>query len=167
MHKLLIENEMDGFSVIEARDAYLTIKDIPSDLDEARKRVYRQIWQFERKNWLRGEGEGRNKKYFQTDLFKSYHFSTKRMIEREIIESKNSIDHFSVLLKECNTYKGELEVALGEVEECRSLKERFPELEPKLTPLLEKARDRSAFLLGKVNVLSNVLKTLTKERTSC
>lgn len=69
MHKLLIEKGMDGFSVVELRDASLSIEFTGSDLDEARKKVYRQILRFEKNNWLRSEGSGRKKRYFQTDLF--------------------------------------------------------------------------------------------------
>ena len=66
MFKLLIEKRMDGFSVIEARDASLSDGDGTQKLDEARKKVYRQIWQYQQRGWLRSEGEGRSKRYFQT-----------------------------------------------------------------------------------------------------
>ncbi|MFA0025996.1 hypothetical protein AB4369_24145, partial [Vibrio sp. 10N.261.49.A5] len=58
MHKLLIEKRMDGFSVVEARDASLNIEKGTQNLDEARKKIYRQIWQYQQKGWLRSEGEG-------------------------------------------------------------------------------------------------------------
>ncbi len=61
---LLIEKRMDGFSVMEARDASLNIGDGMPNLDEARMKVYRQIWQYQQRGWLRTEGEGRNKRYF-------------------------------------------------------------------------------------------------------
>lgn len=168
MYNLLIVNGMDGFSVMEARDASLSIDGAPSDLDEARKRVYRQLWQFERNGWLKSEGEGRNKKYFQTEFFKSYHLLPKEKAVAEVTESKNSIEHYSnLLVDEFNKYKGELEIVLGEIAEYQSLKERFPELEIKLLPLLEKARERSALLLGKINVLKNVLKVLSEDLKTC
>ena len=44
MHKLLIEKRMDGFSVMEARDVSLNDGCGTPNLDEARKKVYRQIW---------------------------------------------------------------------------------------------------------------------------
>ena len=48
MHKLLIEKGMDRFSVIELRDASLSISDFRKEPDEARKRLYRQILRFVR-----------------------------------------------------------------------------------------------------------------------
>ncbi|MBF4308011.1 hypothetical protein EAY09_26810, partial [Vibrio anguillarum] len=53
MHKLLIEKRMDGFSVMEMRDALINLKEAAQNPDEARKRVYRQIWQYQKRNWLR------------------------------------------------------------------------------------------------------------------
>lgn len=43
MHKLLIEKEMDGFSVVELRDAFISTDNSGTDPDEARRMVYRQI----------------------------------------------------------------------------------------------------------------------------
>lgn len=164
MHKLLIEKGMDGFSVVELRDASLPIEDFDSDLKEARKTVYRQILRFEKNNWLRSEGSGQKKRYFQTDTFKS----RLQDIESDRVEfTSNSSPDYSVLSFECNQHKGELEIVLGEVDEYQSLRVRFPELESKLNPLLQQARDRSALLLGKVNVLTNVLKALSEEKLSC
>ncbi len=72
-----------------------------------------------------------------------------------------------MLVSECNQCKGELEIVLGEIDEYQSLKARFPELEPKLITLLEEAKERSAYLLGKVNGLTNVLKVLYEGKQAC
>lgn len=167
MHKLLIEKRMDGFSVLEARDASLPLGLGPSDLDEARKRIYRQIWQFEKKNWLRSEGEGRAKKYFQTEHFKETQFAAKKALVLAIPATNSNISDYSVLVHERNEYKGELEIVLGEIDEYQSIKVRFPELDLKLNPLLQHARERSALLLGKVNVLTNVLNALSSGNQEC
>ncbi|MUK41189.1 hypothetical protein GNP61_06410 [Aliivibrio fischeri] len=164
MHKLLIERRIDNFSVVELRDASLSIEGMDSDLDEARKKVYRQILRFEKINWLRSEGSGQKKRYFQTDLFK------KQLLEPKLDSVEISIPStpdYSVLSKERKEYKAELEIILGEIEEYQSLKIRFPELEPKLTPLQQQAKERSALLLGKMNVLTNVLRTIYRDSSQC
>ena len=166
MHKLLIEKRMDGFSVIEARDASLNIADGIKNIDEARKKVYRQIWQYQQRGWLRSEGEGRNKRYFQTEQFIELEVVPRRPSEREV-SVKQSTSDYSVLFRESSEYKGELEIVLGEIDEYHSLKCRFPELESRLTPLLQQAKERSAHLLGKVNGLTNVLKTLSDDNLQC
>ena len=164
MHKLLIEKEMDGFSVIELRDASISISNDHTEPDEARKIVYRQILRFIKNDWLRSEGTGQKKRYFQTDLFKTLQVAPKpEAVEVEI----SSMTDYSILRRERSQYKGELEIVLGEIEEYQSLNHRFPELKVKLTPFLEQAKERSAHLLGKVNVLTNVLKTLSEGKTTC
>ncbi|WP_275136756.1 hypothetical protein [Vibrio sp. DW001] len=164
MHKLLIEKRMNGFTIIELRDALISIEGASSDLDEARKTVYRQTLRFVKNNWLRVEGAGQKKRYFQTDLFKSLQVTPKTACIKAI--SPRSPD-YSVLEIECNQYKGELEIVLGEIDEYKSLGYRFPELESKLAPLLDQTRMRSALLLGKVNVLTNVLSALSEEHLPC
>jgi hypothetical protein len=159
MHKLLIKKRMDGFSVVELRDASISTDDSHVDLDDARRKIYRQILRFMKNNWLRSEGNGQQKRYFQTDLFKT--FQTASKLESVGIDI-SSIPDYSVLNHERNQHKGELEIVLGEIEEYQSLNCRFPELEPKLTPFFEQAKERSAHLFGKVNVLTNVLKTLSE-----
>nr|WP_108320987.1 hypothetical protein [Vibrio cholerae] len=161
MYKLLIERTLDGFSVIELRDEFIVIKDSHIDPDEAYKKVYRQILRFIKKGWLKSEGSGRQKRYFQTETFKALHAEPKS----ENVDIEVALDQdYSVLVSERNQYKGELEIVLGEIDEYQSLKARFPELESKLAPLFDEARNRSAYLLGKINGLTNVLKVLSGQK---
>ena len=164
MHKLLVERTLDGFSVIELRDEYVFLNASNIDSDEARKKVYRQILRFLKQGWLRSEGRGRQKRYFQTDSFKALNFEKKVGSVDVEMPSKHA---YSLLVNECNQYKGELEIVLGEIEEYQSLNVRFPELEPKLTTLLDEAKERSAYLLGKVTGLTKVLKMLYEGKQSC
>ncbi|WP_366664162.1 hypothetical protein [Vibrio pectenicida] len=164
MHKLLIENEMDGFLVVELRDAFVSIDGSHVDLDDARRKVYRQLLRLVKNNWLRVEGTGQQKRYFQTDLFKGLQVDTAS--EKTKLTPYVASD-YSVLRHERNQYKGELEIVFGEINEYQSLCRRFPELEPRLHPLLEQAREHSAQLLGRVNVLTNVLKTLSEDNQLC
>ncbi|NLS13935.1 hypothetical protein HGP28_13655 [Vibrio sp. SM6] len=164
MHKLLIEKRMDGFSVVELRDASLPYVDQSCDLVELRLRLYRQLLRFERNNWLRVEGSRTNKRYFQTESLHANEFVPKPA-SVEVIEAKSPT--WSVLASERNESRGELEIALGEVGEYQLLIQRFPELEPKLALLLNQARERSAQLLGKVNVLTTVLDTIAREQKAC
>ncbi|MEH0688626.1 hypothetical protein H4F17_06090 [Vibrio cholerae] len=166
MHKLLIEKGMDGFSVIELRDASLSISDLRKNPDEARKRLYRQILRFVRNGWLECEGEGRDKRYFQTEMFRSLNVKPKVGRENATSPVKTSPD-YSVLCHERNQYKAELEIVLGEIDEYKSINRRFPELEPRLNPMLQQARDRSAHLFGKVNVLTNVINSISSDVTEC
>lgn len=164
MHKLLIEKGMDGFSVIELRDAFVSSDNGITDRDEAWRMVYRQIKRFADNNWLISEGKGRKRKYFQTSLFKNLQVEPK--IQTIRINTPTGTD-YSVLFCEHNQYKAELEIVLSEIDEYQSVIRRFQELDTKLKPLLEQAKDRSAHLLGKVNALTNALKSVSEETASC
>ncbi|MBY6198832.1 hypothetical protein [Vibrio hangzhouensis] len=164
MHKLLIEKEMDGFSVVELRDAFVSNDNGRTDRDEARRMVYRQIKRFTDNNWLVSEGKGRKKRYFQTSQFKSLQAEPKVLTTR--VRAPSSTD-YSVLFCEHGQYKAELEIVLSEIEEYQSVICRFQELETKLRPLLEQAKERSAHLLGKVNALTNALKSVSEEAAPC
>lgn len=166
MHKLLIEHGLDGFTILEARDLWLSINDTNSNSSEARKKVYRAIYNFEEKNWLRYEGSGRGKRYFQTEQFKELP-DYKVSGHNPEINSSTSEQDYSVLVNECNEYKGELEIVLGEVDEYQSIVSRFPNLESRLAPIHQQAKERAASLLGKINALTTTLNTLTKGGERC
>ncbi|MFM2661898.1 hypothetical protein AAFX15_17300 [Vibrio chagasii] len=166
MHKLLIENGLDGFTVLEARDFWLSLDNVDSDSAEARKKVYRAIFNFEKKSWLRSEGSGRKKRYFQADQFKALYVNVTANNQADL-KPQVPVQNYSILNSERNEYKGELEIVLGEVDEYQSIVSRFPELKNKLAPLHQEAKDRAALLLGKVNVLTKVLNTLYEEDKPC
>lgn len=163
MHKLLVEEKMDGFSAIEARNALLSFGWQGSSSDELRKQLYRQLLQFNDKGWLKSEGIGRNKRFYVTSAFRGLCVASK-----SVQQEKTAVNHsvrpqdYSVLVIEQRQYEGELKIVLGEIDEYRSLLVRFPCLEEHILPLQKLSKVRSAELLGKVNVLSNVLKSLSQ-----
>ncbi len=172
MYKLLIEKEMDAFSIIEARDALLQIESSNLDANEIRKKIYRQLWLFQQNGWLKSTGSGRQKRFYVTDEFRKLSVvSKKRTLEPNTRSLKQcSVDReyeYSVLAKERKEHEGELKIVLGEIDEYRTLQTRFPSLEETISPLLQDSKLRSAQLVGKVNVLTNVLKSLYVEETTC
>ena len=62
IYKLLIEKKMDGFTIVEARDASRFFPESPKDISELRKIIYRQILRCIENGWLRFEGSGRGKR---------------------------------------------------------------------------------------------------------
>lgn len=59
IYKLLIEKNMDGFTIVEARDAARLFPESPKDINELRKIVYRQILRCIENEWLCCEGSGK------------------------------------------------------------------------------------------------------------
>ncbi|AUW04391.1 hypothetical protein [Vibrio campbellii] len=162
IRKLLIEKGLDGFTVVELRNAIVKIDDSFVDMDDARRKVYRQILRFMDKGWLRSEGGGRKKRYFQTEIFKNLE---KPMSSVNV--NSNLVPDYSVLRNERNQFQAELKIVLGEIEGYQCLCERFPELEDKLVPFIVQARERSAFLLGQINVFTNALKVIFEGEQTC
>ncbi|QSX33750.1 hypothetical protein JYB87_00385 [Shewanella avicenniae] len=168
MHKLLVEERMDAFSVIEARNALLALGWKSSNADNLRKQIYRQLLSFLNNDWLRTEGIGREKRYHVTDTFMRLKNVGKTDVNYPVTtKAKADKNDYSILVVERCKYEGELKIVLGEIDEYRALLVRFPSLEKHITPLLDESKIRSAELLGKVNVLSNVLKSLSAENSAC
>lgn len=159
MFNLLIEKGMDGFSVIDVRDALLSIDVTFPSKDEARKYVYKQLLSFEEKGWLSVVGTQRAKRYHQTSEFKSLtvepRVARKSKVNVDPIAIQIADTSLTALDQEKKQYEGELAITLGEIEEYQSLLTRFPHSRQKMQPLFNAARERSAKLLGKINALTN------------
>mgnify|MGYP005673246719 CR=1 FL=1 len=162
MYKLLIERGFDGFSIVDLRNASLSINDMTQDPNEARKWLYRQVYYFEKNGWLISKGCGRNKRYFVTDTFKTMPIEPRKKHYTVLSDCLQS-ESYSVLESELALHNRNLEIVLGEIEEYQSLCARFPSLGSPLSSMLQSAHSRSAHLIGKVNVLRNVLATVQQQ----
>lgn len=161
MYKLLVESKMDGFSIVDARNASIGIPSVPTDLDESRKQIYRQILRFEKNGWLKSVGVGRGKKYFITDKFKGLNFKPKYRPEQVHVIQDCSEDMHVVLSNEFKMYEEQHKITLKELDEYQNLVERFPELKAQLTPMLETTKARLNSLVAKVNVFSQVMNAIS------
>lgn len=159
MFNLLIEKRMDGFSVIDARDALLNNSVTFLSKDDARKYVYKQLLSFEKKGWLSVVGTHRAKRYHQTSEFKALKVEPRVARNSKVKADSTAIQiseiSLTALEQEKKQYEGELAITLGEIEEYQSLLTRFPHSRQKMQPLFSAARERSAKLLGKINALTN------------
>ncbi|MGF1831487.1 hypothetical protein L4D04_20390 [Photobacterium angustum] len=165
MFNLLIENKMDDFSVIELRDALLSLDVSFTDKEGTRQYIYRQILSFEKNGWLTSLGKRRDKRYSITDKFRAQSFAPK---SDEKVKSPNCVGNIiGILVQEKKEYEAELAITLGEVEEYQSLLNRFPYDEEILIPLFDAAKERSAKLLGKVNALTNRLEVKNSKVSLC
>ena len=133
IYKLLIEKNMDGFSVVEARDVARFFPESPKDINELRKIVYRQLLKCIESGWLRCEGSHREKRYFKTDEFNSLSFKPRKPKSRvrkslpKVSVTNQDSNDYSELTVERNRLKGELEVTLSEIDKYKRLKEQYPE----------------------------------------
>ncbi|MDR9827937.1 hypothetical protein RCJ22_20300 [Vibrio sp. FNV 38] len=169
MYKLLIEKELDGFSVLQLRDAAQDLPEVTTQEAETRKLVYRQILRFTANGWLEEKGKGREKRYYKTASFYQLNFDVRKdRAERITAISKiEGSSEYQLLNQELSQHQGELEIILGEIDEYQSLKRRFPHLEEKITTLLEEARVNSARILGRVKGISKLLSDIDQRGVKC
>ncbi|MBW8190949.1 hypothetical protein K0504_07860 [Neiella marina] len=167
MFKLLIEKEMNNFTVVELRNAALDANLLPQDPNEARKKIYRQILNFQRKGWLNTTEVDGSKRYVVSDEFLAQSFASHKAKYQQPKTSRLiQNDDKKVLCEELSCHKGELEITLGEIQEYQSLIARFPSLGVSLSKLLYEAQIRSANLLGKVKAVTATIDSLRSE-TKC
>lgn len=165
MFNLLIEREMDNFSVVEIRDALMECAQIFEDKEQARKYVYRQLLSFERKGWLASTGSRRDKRYLLTKKFHSQSFVPRKSSKEKSIPARSEeIENtIGVLNQEKTQYEGELSIVLSELEEYQSLLVRFPRSTMTLMPMFDATKKRSEKLMGKINALANWIHTARSE----
>ncbi|WP_274064386.1 hypothetical protein [Vibrio parahaemolyticus] len=171
MFNLLIEKEMDNFSVIEARDALLNSLSTFPSRDHARKYIYKQLLSFEEKGWLSVTGAHRDKRYHQTNDFKELVIEprtpSKRKATDDSITGQIPDSSLNTLEQEKKQHEGELAITLGEIEEYQSLLMRFPNNKQDIQPLFNSARERSAKLLGRINALTNWMQVVQGNGLKC
>ena len=172
IYSLLIEKEVNGFTIVDLRDELLTLTDTYRDIDEARKFVYRQMLSLERKELFNSKGSGRHKRYFKTELFNRATFVAKHaVIEKQKSNISNTDNQASLLietlLNEKKQFEAELAVLLGEVDEYKALQKRFPDHISWFYSALDEAKNNLAKLLGKVNALNTVLDSLNNSASQC
>ncbi|WP_261904059.1 hypothetical protein [Vibrio fortis] len=156
MFNLLIEKEMNNFSVIDARDALLSEKGSTLSKGDARKYIYRQILAFVNKGWLSVTGNHRQKRYNVTSSFRglSVEPKTRNLAKKKVRNENVSPPCIKILIREKKQYEGDLAITLAEIEEYQSLFNRFPKYKQELLPLFERAREHSAKQMGRINALA-------------
>lgn len=176
-HKLLTENDFALFSVNQFRDALLELTNKSAHKNEARRFVCRQLQRLEALGLVRKvEGTGPKKLYEKTDLFEQTKFLTGKIPKNscltqpsEKVQLVKLDDGFSLndIKKDKSIHEAKLAVVLGEIEEYRSLMNRFPQRKQYFVNLFHEAKNQSADLLGRATALSKVLELLDKEVHTC
>lgn len=167
MYTILVTNQMDKFTVTEASNTLISATDEFIDLNDARKTLYRQLYKFEQKGWLSSSGKGRTKRYSVTEDFKKLYVTSNKQSSPLVSSIRSRINDLPVnevatLHEEKREAAAELEITLCEIKRYKYIGERFPKLVTIVSPLAQKANERSVELLGNLNALSNILKSLSE-----
>ncbi|MCE0493884.1 hypothetical protein [Vibrio salinus] len=169
IYNLLINRNLDRFTVIQARDELQkSTDDRFDDANDARRYVYRQINHLVSNGYLKTVGNGREKLYIKTEAFNLGSFSKKtvKKYQRNMIKVEKSVQitqtekYIKALEKERIQYKSELSVILAEEQEYHRLMNRFIDKKELLMPIYTQAKERSETTLGKINALTSVLNAM-------
>lgn len=168
IYNLLINRDLDRFTVIQARDELQQSSDRFEDDNEARKYIYRQINHLVSNGYLKTLGEGREKLYIKTEAFNLGSFS-KKTVKRykrrssedgKCVQGVQTAQYIEALEKERFQYKTELSITYAEEQEYSRLMNRFPDKKELLMPIYVQAKERSETTLGKINALTTALNVI-------
>lgn len=168
IYNLLINRNLDRFTVIQARDELQQSSDRFEDDNEARKYIYRQINHLVSNGYLKTLGDGRKKLYIKTEAFNLSSFSKKTVKrykrrsseDEKCVQAVQTEQYIEALEKERVQYKTELSVTYAEEQEYSRLMSRFPDKKELLMPIYVQAKERSETTLGKINALTSVLNVM-------
>lgn len=162
--RIITASNIDHFSVVEVRTAYLALKNDSSiDPSETRRFVYAELSRLVNKGWLKklvSKKKGVTS-YVKTERFDPLKFQVvitapieKMATENEKLEGALATN----LLGKLHDYKNELLIGLGEAEEYKQLCTQLPQLHSSLQLKYNCARERNAKLLGKIKAVEVLIK---------
>lgn len=159
---ILASKEFDNFTVLELRDAYVSLPAHEAlNKTKAQRVVYRLIYRLKNEGLLKPHGkEARRRRYTKTDEFHETIFTTypeKTSPTPITIPDPSNVEKgnttISSLLEKLKRYKKELLISMGESDEYELLYVEFPHLKSGLQASYNEARDRCDKLLGHVKAI--------------
>lgn len=167
---LLIDKELDGFSVPVLRNEMLKLTDKFGNGTDTRKFVYHQLRQLEKHGFLSTRGVGRRKTYHKTQQFQETKFVNKP--ENKTVT--NEPEAFGIkdtglkeLMHEKARCAAELEFAVAGINEYRSLADRLPSFQSELLTKSEQFRERSVQYTVKLEALIYAIELHQEKEATC
>ncbi|AZL84315.1 hypothetical protein EIJ81_06505 [Aliivibrio salmonicida] len=164
LYKILIEDQLDSFSVLELRDAFMKSSELLQDKDNVRRFVYRHILRLERMQLLERviEKTSQKAKYRKTVLFSKAVWNT--VIEErapELIEPKHQEGSFlfpkMTLQKRLEQCESDFLACIHEFETYKSLCSEYPHLADSLLDVQGQTKTQSSKLVGEMRAIKMAL----------
>lgn len=161
--QIIANKNVDHFSALEVRTAFLALKNDPSiKRNDARRFVYYELLKLVKKGWLRKSVSKKKgiSNFIKTELFDANAFALVAVCQTSIVTKIKSGPRDNVqkeLFERLHDYKNDLLISIGETDEYKKLYEKFPELIENLQPEYANARDHNSRLLGKIKALENLI----------
>lgn len=169
LYSLLVTNNMNEFTVTEAKDDLLANHPEFGDEVECRKFIYRQLTRSIEKGLIKRTDcfitGSKQVIYSKTDKFLASSIvpikrgtNTKKSTDsKKRVKAPKTARYKIELKKELMVYEIDLNTLLEEAKEYKRLSTRFPELKGKLQQHQSQAKAQSIKLLGRVHALQNLL----------
>ncbi|CAM3002039.1 hypothetical protein [Vibrio rarus] len=166
LHQILIEDQLDDFSVLELRDRYLALDGSTLDKAAARRLVYRHILRLVNKQLLCKVSVKGTKKatYQKTELFSkatwelTKHNSTTKVSENHgRSHGCKSNSAKTVLQERLEQCESDFLACLQEFQTYQGLSSEFPHLKEGLHDVRSKTKIQSSKLVGQIRAIKMAL----------
>jgi hypothetical protein len=163
---LLIEKQIDHFTVTSLRDELRKICSEYENPQEARLFVYKQIRRLAKYHLLVRDDNNSpmNARYSKTILFKAadfmkktnrYHIGSLCLNTKQVASENNFKSDLNQVQKDCES---EILLIISEIEEYGRLMQKYPSNINTILPCCEKAKTRLLLQKGKLAALKNIQK---------
>ena len=160
MHHLLIELNIDSFTVHQLRVHYHQCGFSSEDNKRDRQFLYRQLFMLEAKGLLekRGANHSRSITYHKSSLFKASTITPNKSSKLEkASRDKRSLPKLEDLKSSLQQYQMKFVSSLSESEEYLKVIEQFPKMSAQIKPSYYQTRENSTRYLGKINALKRII----------
>jgi hypothetical protein len=159
--QIILLKNIDNFSAVEIRTAYLAIKgDQKLSPPEARRFVYEELQKIVKRGWLKkmtSEKKGITR-YSKTKHFNYEFFNNITINKTPVQSSPTSANAFNLAMhSRLENYQKELLEGLGAIDELISLRKIYPELWASLKSKYQSLREHNHMLMGKINTIEEIL----------
>ncbi len=165
IYYLLIEKDLNYFTITTLRDMLLTLANVYKTPVDARVFAYRQVIRLVKKDLLVRDKNPSPKraKYIKTPLFKASDFvKFQKCRTTELLPSKinDNAKCFEIeLAKAKEAHETDILIVESEMEEYQRIMDKFPQNKESILPFHDKGRIRLLSLKGKLAALKNVQHT--------
>jgi hypothetical protein len=163
-NQIIVLKNIDHFSAVEIRTAYISIKR-NEQLDPAsvRRFVYEELLKLVKKGWLKKRMSNKKgvTRYIKTNLFE--HESFKGLVSSFVGKNESENDYSKELSTRLKKYNVELLEGLGELELYFTLWEQYPSMKNHLKAKYIATQEINHILKGKINAIGELLSKTTEK----
>jgi hypothetical protein len=161
-NQIIVLKNIDHFSAVEIRTAYLSIKrDEQLDPASVRRFVYEELLKLVKKGWLKKRMSNKKgvTRYIKTNLFEYEYFKNSSNSNGEKQNQIDKTNYSLTLTTRLNQYNAELLESLGAIKEYLALKDLHPELHSPLKQRYMAVQENNHILKGKIAALNELIKS--------